>query len=53
MAAAHLKPLAKNDKIQLEEKIVSPWNTAAMRNSAESTKPTLCTEPTVSEEFPS
>ncbi|KAF6028569.1 CCDC103 [Bugula neritina] len=26
VAAAHLKPLAKNDKIQLEEKIVSPWN---------------------------
>ena len=29
VAAAHLKPLDKGDKLQFEDKIVSPWNVAA------------------------
>lgn len=34
VAAAHLKPLDKGDKLQLEGKIVCPWNVTARDQSA-------------------
>ncbi|XP_067952101.1 coiled-coil domain-containing protein 103-like [Watersipora subatra] len=55
VAAAHLKPLAKDEKIQLDEKIVSPWNTSARAVKVSTRPPCSSTQdsslPSSSNEF--